>query len=201
MNITVYCGSNPGKDPLFIQAAHDLGTWIANAGHALVYGGSSIGLMGAVSQATIDAGGQVYGVEPQFFIDAGVAQHDLTELYVVQTMSERKEKMIELGDAFVALPGGVGTLEEISEITSRIRLGMNPSECYFLNINGFYNPLQMLLCEMHEQGFLDQIDLDRIHFPKNLEQLAALIEHARLNPAPNIASATELHTPVVSIAS
>lgn len=195
MNITVYCGSNPGANPQFMRVARELGTWIAKAGHALVYGGSSVGLMGAVSQAAIDAGGRVYGVEPQFFIDAGVAQHDLTELHIVQTMSERKAKMIELGDAFVALPGGVGTLEEISEITSRVRLGMDPSECYFLNIDGFYDALKTLLHEMLAQGFLDQIDLDRYHFPETLEQLATQIEHARLNPAPSFASATELHAP------
>ncbi len=102
MNITVYCGSNPGADPRFAEAARELGTWIGASGHCLVYGGSSVGLMGAVSRAALDAGGRVEGVEPQFFIDAGVAQHDLTELHVVETMGHRKAMMIELGDAFVA---------------------------------------------------------------------------------------------------
>ena len=116
MNITVYCGSNFGDDPLFEKAARELGAWIAREGHALVYGGSSVGLMGAVSRAAIEGGAPVIGVEPAFFIEAGVAQHDLTELIVCDTMGERKAKMIELGEMFVALPGGVGTLEEISEI-------------------------------------------------------------------------------------
>ena len=106
MNITVYCGSNFGDNPHFEEAARDLGALIARAGHTLVYGGS-------VSQAAIEGGAPVIGVEPAFFIEAGVAQHDLTELIVCDTMGERKAKMIELGDAFVALPGGVGTLEEI----------------------------------------------------------------------------------------
>ena len=125
MNITVYCGSNFGDNPHFEEAAHDLGAWIARAGHTLVYGGSSVGLMGAVSRAAIEGGAPVIGVEPEFFIEAGVAQHDLTELIVVETMGERKSKMIELGDAFVALPGGVGTLEEISEIFTRVRLAVD----------------------------------------------------------------------------
>ena len=110
MNIVVYCGSGSGDDPRFTEAACELGTWIAEAGHSLVYGGSSIGLMGEVSRAALDAGGAVIGVEPRFFIEMGVEQHNLTELIVVETMSERKAKMIELGDAFVALPGGMGTL-------------------------------------------------------------------------------------------
>ena len=153
MNITVYCGSNFGDNPHFEEAAHDLGAWIARAGHTLVYGGSSVGLMGAVSRAAIEGGAPVIGVEPEFFIEAGVAQHDLTELIVVETMGERKSKMIELGDAFVALPGGVGTLEEISEIFTRVRLDMGPHECFLLNIDGFYDPLRLFLQSMVERRF------------------------------------------------
>ena len=90
MNITVYCGSSRGADPRFVEAAHELGAWIGSQGHALVYGGSSIGLMGIVARTAMEAGGRAYGVEPRFFIDAGVAQCDLTELFVVESMSERK---------------------------------------------------------------------------------------------------------------
>lgn len=153
MNITVYCGSNFGDNPHFEEAAHDLGAWIARAGHTLVYGGSSVGLMGAVSRAAIEGGAPVIGVEPEFFIEAGVAQHDLTELIVVETMGERKSKMIELGDAFVALPGGVGTLEEISEIFTRVRLDMGPHECFLLNIDGFYDPLRLFRSRWSNAGF------------------------------------------------
>lgn len=108
------------------------GAWIGDSGNTLVYGGSSVGLMGLISRVVLEHGGEVYGVEPQFFTDAGVEQQDLTELYVVENMSERKAKMIELGDVFVALPGGVGTLEEISEIMSRIRLHLTPGPCFAL---------------------------------------------------------------------
>ncbi|MCI8469723.1 MAG: TIGR00730 family Rossman fold protein [Eggerthellaceae bacterium] len=175
MNITVYCGSNPGANPRFLEAAEQLGTWIGRAGHCLVYGGSSVGLMGAVSRAALAAGGCVEGVEPRFFIDAGVAQHDLTRLHVVETMAERKALMIELGDAFVALPGGVGTLEEISEIMSQVRLSLGPRRCYLLNLDGFYDPLRQLLGAMLDQGFLDQRDVDAFLFPTSVDELTAAL--------------------------
>lgn len=178
MNITVYCGSSFGDNPRFQEAAHDLGSWIARAGHGLVYGGSSVGLMGIVSRAAIEGGAPVTGVEPAFFIEAGVAQHDLTELIVCETMGERKAKMIELGDVFVALPGGVGTLEEISEILTRVRLDLGPHECFLLNVDGFYDPLRSFLQSMVEHRFFDQCDLDRCHFPRTVEELAQLVATA-----------------------
>ena len=177
MNVVVYCGSNPGNNPQYAQAALKLGEWIGDAGHTLVYGGSSVGLMGLISQTVLDHGGKVYGVEPQFFIDAGVEQHDLTELYVVDTMSERKAKMIELGDVFVALPGGGGTLEEISEIMSRIRLCLSQGPCFCLNIDGFYTPLAQLIENMHEHCFIENWDKDAFQFPPTVEDL---IEHLAL---------------------
>lgn len=176
MNVTVYCGSSAGSDPFFSACARELGEWIAAQGHTLVYGGSAVGLMGTVSRAVLDGGGKAIGVEPGFFIDAGVAQHDLTELYVVDTMAERKAKMIELGEVFIALPGGVGTLEEITEIMSRIRLGLGPDECFLLNIGGSYDPLKQLLTQMVECGFLAQDDLDRIHFPESVAALVKALE-------------------------
>ena len=182
MNITVYCGSNFGDDPRFEEAARHLGAWIARAGHTLVYGGSSVGLMGAVSRAAIEGGAPVIGVEPAFFIEAGVAQHDLTELFVTDTMGERKAKMIELGEVFVALPGGVGTLEEISEILTRVRLDLGPHECFLLNTDGFYDPFVAFLESMVEHRFFDQCDLDRCHFPRTVEELAHLVDTAAERP-------------------
>lgn len=192
MNVVVYCGSNGGADARFAECARDLGAWIASRGHALVYGGSSVGLMGVVSRAVLDGGGAAYGVEPRFFIEAGVAQHDLTELVEVETMGERKAKMIELGDVFVAIPGGVGTLEEISEIMSRIRLGLGPNECYFLNVGGFYDPLRALLENMLAQGFVEQPDMERIHFPESVDDLTASIERGQSRPARRLVTASEL---------
>ena len=176
MNIVVYCGSGSGTNPRFAAEARALGTWIAQAGHRLVYGGSSIGLMGEVSRAALDAGGEVVGVEPRFFIEMGVEQHDLTELVVVETMSERKAKMIELGDAFVALPGGIGTLEEISEIMSRIRLGLGPDECYLLDVDGYYTSLRRFLDDALACGFIDDPEFGSCYFPASVPDLVALME-------------------------
>lgn len=182
MNITVYCGSAMGDSPAIVEAAGQLGRWIGESGNRLVYGGSSVGLMGVVSHAALEAGAQVDGVEPQFFIDAGVEQHDLTNLYVVETMAERKTMMIGLGDVFVALPGGVGTLEEISEILTRVRLDMGPHECFFLNVDGFYNPLIALLEEMIAHGFFDREDMDRVHFPTSVEEFAGMVAYSQEHP-------------------
>lgn len=183
MNITVYCGSNCGGDPSFVDAARELGSWIGRARHTLVYGGSAVGLMGVVSSAALAAGSKVIGIEPQFFLDAGVKQQDAIDLQVVDTLSERKARMIELGDVFVALPGGVGTLEEMSEIFTRVRLCMGPQECYLLDIDGFYRPLRTLLESMIEAGFFDQCDLDRIRFPGTVSELARLVESEGERPA------------------
>lgn len=185
MNIAVYCGSSPLALPELKEAARELGRWIGESGNALVYGGSSIGLMGEVSAATLRAGGKVFGVEPRFFIDAGVAQHDLTRLYVVETMEERKTLMIDLADVFVALPGGVGTLEEISEIMSRIRLQMTPGPCYFLDLNGFYQGLQDLIQAMVDAQFIEREQTDAgFVMAKSVEELIGHLSRRMCQPDP-----------------
>lgn len=176
MNITVYCGSNFGDNPHFEEAARNLGAWIARAGHTLVYGGSSVGLMGAVSRAAIEGGAPVIGVEPAFFIEAGVAQHDLTELFVCDTMGERKAKMIELGDAFVAFPGGTGTLEEIAEVMSMVSLRQLDAPCILYNLNGYYDSLKALLNEMICKGLSSAQRQAGIHFAADLAQIRALLK-------------------------
>ena len=116
MNITVYLGANEGNDPSIAKSARELGAWIGKSGNNLVYGGSKVGLMGILAESALDAGAQVTGVEPQFFIDQAVQLDTITRLIVTDTMAERKAKMIELGDAFIAFPGGSGTLEEVSDV-------------------------------------------------------------------------------------
>lgn len=175
MNIAVYCGSNFGNNPAFAQAATQLGTWIGRSGHNLVYGGSSVGLMGLVSRAAMDAGAIAYGVEPAFFLEQGIPQHEDVELCVVETMSERKATMIELADAFVALPGGVGTLEEIIEIMSRIHLELGQTDCYLLNVDGYWDAFKGMLESMSAQGFVSATDLVHYHFPATVGELAQLL--------------------------
>ncbi|MBQ3302217.1 MAG: TIGR00730 family Rossman fold protein [Eggerthellaceae bacterium] len=178
MNVVVYCGSSAGDSPRYVEVARELGTWIAEAGHSLVYGGSSVGLMGVVAGAALAGGAYVTGVEPRFFLEMGVEQHDLPELVEVETMSERKAKMVELGDAFVALPGGVGTLEEISEIMSRIRLRLSDVPCMLLNVDGYYDPLKTMLEHMVEHGFLADFEFAAIKFPRSVAEVAQLIGEA-----------------------
>ena len=176
MNITVYCGSSRGADPRFVEAAHELGAWIGSQGHALVYGGSSIGLMGIVARTAMEAGGRAYGVEPRFFIDAGVAQCDLTELFVVESMSERKAKMIELGDAFIAFPGGTGTLEEIAEIMSKVSLKQLDAPCILYNLNGYYDNLKALLDHMIAMGLSSPERQQGISFADNLAEIKTILQ-------------------------
>ena len=120
MNITVYLGASAGNDPAFLPAVQELGNWIGANGHALVYGGSKSGLMGALADSVLEAGGHVTGVEPSFFIEAEFQHDGIDDLIVTSDMAERKAKMIELGDAFIAFPGGTGTLEEIDEVKSAV---------------------------------------------------------------------------------
>lgn len=175
MNITVYLAASPGKDPCVAHAARELGAWIGETGNTLVYGGSKTGLMGVLAQSALDAGGEVIGVEPQFFIDEQLQLDELTELIVVPTMAERRAKMIELGDAFVALPGGNGTLEEMSEIMSMVSLNHTNALCIFFNINGYYDLLKAFLAQMIEYGYSTPQRQDGIYFAESLEEVRALL--------------------------
>ena len=132
MNITVYLGANKGIDDTFSIAVRELGKWIGANGHTLIYGGSKTGLMGELAESVLMEGGRVTGVEPQFFVEAEVQYDEITELIVTKDMTERKTKMIELGDAFIAFPGGTGTLEEITEVMSKLSLNQLSAPCIFL---------------------------------------------------------------------
>ena len=145
MNITVYLGANAGNDPALAEAVRELGSWIGANGHRLVYGGSRSGLMGRLAHSVLTAGGEVTGVEPQFFIDSEVQYDGLTKLIVTKDMTERKTRMIELGDAFIAFPGGTGTLEEIAEVMSKVSLGQLDAPCILYDLNGYYDSLKACL--------------------------------------------------------
>ena len=144
MNITVYLGANEGNDPSLRRAAQELGTWIGKSGNGLVYGGSKVGLMGEIAQSALNAGGEVTGVEPQFFVERELQYESLTRLIVTRDMAERKAKMIELGDAFIALPGGTGTLEEITEVMSKVSLNQLDAPCILYNLDGYYDSLKWI---------------------------------------------------------
>lgn len=176
MNITVYLGASEGSDPRLGGAVRELGRWIGQNGHALVYGGSKSGLMGALAESVLTAGGHVTGVEPQFFVDAGFVYDDIDELIVTRDMSERKAKMIELGDAFIAFPGGTGTLEEISEIMSKVSLKQLAAPCILYNLNGYYDHLKALLAHMIDMGLSTPERQEGIYFAETLDDIRAILK-------------------------
>ena len=153
-SICVYCGSNAGAKPAYTAAARVLGSRIAHQGLALVYGGGNVGLMGHVADAALDAGGQVIGVIPQQLVDWEVAHRGVSELLVVDSMHVRKQRMFELADAFVALPGGFGTLDEMFEMLTWRQLGLGRKPCAFLDVDGFWQPLIAMMDKMVRERFL-----------------------------------------------
>ena len=176
MNITVYLGANAGNDPALRDAVRALGRWIGESGNALVYGGSKNGLMGALAESVLAAGGRATGVEPQIFVDQGFLYDELTELIVTRDFPERKAKMLELGDAFIAFPGGTGTLEEITEVMSRVALGQLGAPCILYNLNGYYDGLRTQLAHMIELGLSSEARQRGIYFADDLEQIRQLLD-------------------------
>ncbi|AZO55525.1 MULTISPECIES: TIGR00730 family Rossman fold protein [unclassified Mesorhizobium] len=156
-SVCVYCGSSPGRDEIYVKAGHLLGRSIAKAGLRLVYGGGTKGIMGAVAEGALKAGGKVTGIIPRFLINreaTETALDRLDELLITDNMHERKHKMFEKSDAFVALPGGIGTVEEIVEIMTWAQLGHHRKPIVFGNVNGFWDPMTALLDHMAGEGFI-----------------------------------------------
>lgn len=152
--ICVYCGSGAGQNPAFAEAARALGEALAGAGTNLVYGGGDLGLMGIVARSVIDSGGHVTGIMPEFLHDRERMLVDVHELHIVDTMHERKHLMYEKSDAFVALPGGIGTLEEFVEQLTWSQLGQHKKPIVLVNIHGFWDPLLDLFDRMMEHNFI-----------------------------------------------
>lgn len=154
LRLCVFCGSSPGANPAYREAAETLGRTLANRGWGLVYGGGKVGIMGAVADATLAAGGEVIGVIPQALMQKELGHTGITKLEVVGSMHERKKRMADLADGFVALPGGLGTLEEIFETLTWAQLGIHSKPCAFLNVEGYYNSLLEFLDRSVEERFV-----------------------------------------------
>ena len=152
--VCVFCGSRTGSNPAYAEAARRFGVTLARRGIGLVYGGGSVGLMGAIADAALEAGGEVDGVIPKALQLRELAHGRLTRLHVVASMHERKAKMAELADAFVALPGGMGTLEELAEILTWAQLGIHARPCGLLDVEGYYGPLVSFFDHAVAEGFL-----------------------------------------------
>ena len=153
-SVCVYCGSNAGSRPLYAQRAAELGERLAAEGLAVVYGGGNVGLMGVVADAALAAGGEVIGVIPEQLVGWEVAHRGVTRLEVVANMHERKARMFDLSDAFVALPGGFGTMDEMFEMLTWRQLGLGDKPCAFLDVDGFYAPLVAMMDRMVAERFL-----------------------------------------------
>ena len=152
--LAVYCGSATPADPVYIEAARHVGRSLAERGIGVVYGGGKLGLMGAVADSALEAGGEVIGIIPQALVNAEVAHQGLTELHVVETMHERKARFTELSDGFVTIPGGTGTMDELWEAMSWAQLGYHADPVGLLNIAGYYDHLIAFVAKMGEVGFL-----------------------------------------------
>jgi uncharacterized protein (TIGR00730 family) len=153
-SIAIFCGSNHGLDPVYTDVARDLGALLAAEGIGVVYGGGSVGLMGELADAALAAGGEVTGIIPRALWEREIGHRALTNLHVVETMHERKAMMASLADGFIALPGGLGTLEEIFEIWTWAQLGIHLKPLGFLDVNGFWSPLMTFLDRAVDAGFV-----------------------------------------------
>jgi hypothetical protein len=177
--ICVFCGSSPGRRPDYARAATELGALLARRRIGLVFGGGKVGMMGLLAQAALEGGGEVIGVIPRFLHEKRVAFAGLSDLRVVGSMHERKALMAGLADGFVALPGGLGTLEETFEMLTWAQLGMHGKPCGLLDAGGFFAPLLRFLDHVTEEGFIDAAHRGMILSAGSPEALLALLENHR----------------------
>ena len=175
MNIVVYCGSSSGIGDKYLESARALGKWIGESGNTLVYGGASKGLMGAVSDATLEAGGKVIGVLPDVPLIQARRHKGLTEYIDTPSMAERKAKMIELADAFVALPGGIGTLDELTEVMSLASLDITSCPIVLFDTDGYYKPFKEVIRNIIESGFGQKEYFSRMLFSENMQEISEFI--------------------------
>lgn len=176
--VCVFCGSSSGAGTRYVDAATSLGEYLARSGVQVVYGGAHVGTMGVLADAALAAGGEVVGVIPEGMVEREIAHTGLTELHVVADMHERKALMAERADAFIALPGGAGTLEELFEVWTWAQLGLHAKPIGLLDIDGFYQPLRAMVDHMVDEGFLRATHRDTLLFGTDPERLLiGLAEH------------------------
>lgn len=176
MRIAVYCGSGLGINPIYAEKATELGMILAENGHGIVYGGSKTGLMGKVADAVLTAGGEVIGVMPTHLQKREVAHASLTEIHFVESMHIRKAKMVELADAFIALPGGGGTMDEYFEVFTWAQIGLHEKPVILYNVNGFYDALLQHFTRMLEEGFIRTEQKSLIRVATTPEEVLEIIK-------------------------
>lgn len=173
--LCVFCGSAEGSSPAYLEMAKGLGTFMAKNNIALVYGGASIGIMGAIADAVLANGGQVIGVIPTTLVNYEIAHKGLSELHIVEGMHERKKLMYDSSDAFLSLPGGMGTLDEMFEILTWSQLKLHSKPCFIYNFQGFYDSLLEYLRHSHKEGFIKPQHLSMLTEIKDSKALQAMI--------------------------
>lgn len=178
-SICVFCGSRPGRQGVYGEAAEKLGRALAMRDIKLVYGGSGVGLMGTIADAVLKEGGRVLGVIPEALVEREVAHHHVTDLRIVRNMHERKSLMYESADGFIAMPGGIGTLEEFFEVYTWKALGDHQKPLGLLNVAGYYDPLVRLLDHITEEGFVDEAVRRMVRVSDDPDQLLEMLEEER----------------------
>jgi uncharacterized protein (TIGR00730 family) len=179
MRLCIFSGSNSGNRPAYLDAARQLGAGLAKAGIGVVYGGASVGLMGAMANAALEQGGEVIGIIPQSLVDKEISHTGLADLRIVGSMHERKAMMSQLSDGFVALPGGLGTLEELFEVWTWAQLGHHRKPCAVLNVEGFYQGLLSFLDQVVDEAFIKKQHRDMLVVASGVEELLAAIRDYR----------------------
>lgn len=174
--IAVYCGASLGNKTIYQEQTKELGQWMSQNSYDLVYGGGNVGLMGILADTVIEKGRKVIGIMPSFLLERELAHQHITEMHEVRDMHERKRKMIDLADCYLALPGGPGTLEEISEVVSWGRVGEHQNPCIFFNVDGYYDLLEDFFDKMVTDGFLTQTDREKVFFSDSLEEIQQFID-------------------------
>lgn len=177
-SICVFCGSSAGQDPEYTRVAWQMGNLLAQQGITLLYGGAQVGLMGSVADAALAAGGKVIGVLPRLLMDKELGHHDLTELRVVDTMAERKDQLMSLADAFIAMPGSIGTLDELFEVWTCNQLGLLAKPCGLLNVRGYFDPLLQFIDHVVDEGFMRPAHRQMLKVSDRPEHLLSILSPA-----------------------
>jgi uncharacterized protein (TIGR00730 family) len=175
MNVAVYCGASIGNSEEYKQITKELGEWLGANQHHLVYGGGNAGLMGIIAETALEENCEVTGIIPEFLVARELAKENLTSLLIVKNMHERKQKMIEMSELYIALPGGPGTVEEITEVISWGRIGQHTNPCVLINFTDFFDPLKQQYQAMVTEGFLTQEDFDKILFANSFEEIDSFV--------------------------
>ena len=169
--LCLYCGASKGNSPIYTDAAIQIGERIAQRGNTLVYGAGNVGLMGVAADAALNNHGEVIGVIPESLMEWEVAHTGITRLEIVSTMHERKMRMFDISDGFIAMPGGFGTMDEMFEMLTWRQIGIADKPCAFWNVNGYWSPLRVMLDKMVEQGFVLQSQRDDLYFGDSLDDM------------------------------